>query len=99
MNPPLSNPISRSLYELEDLYFTLKYIARAPYILSNRPGMPKDEKSSSFPGLYWAERHAHDEINDILRHELPEVRLQREREQMEARLFGAYAAVSGFPLW
>jgi len=70
------------------MYFTMKYVAAPKYIT----GFPGASSSHSYYHHdIWlpskAEVNAQYEILVILCHELPEVRLQREREQLlEAKL-------------
>ncbi len=67
----------------DDLYFTLKYVARDLY-RSHHHTPVRPYEHSMFNEI---EKRAQNEINELLRHELPEIRLLREREQLEARLF------------
>lgn len=76
-----------------DLYFTLKYVAgyreRAPIIQGRR------EFYSGW-SLNQMEQAAQYAIDEILRRPLPEVTLWREREHLEARLFGEGRQYSPF---
>lgn len=77
----------------QDLYFTLKYVAgyreRAPITQGRR----EFYTGGSLDQMEQAAQYA---IDEILRRPLPEVQLWREREQLEARLFGEARQYSPF---